>query len=94
MRIDPSQSSSLQSYGVEKKRAVVPASSAQGSSTSSVSSVSDSSEDIAKVKETVKRLMSESAVRTEKVAGRTAEDPVKAFDETTLRRFVASLREE
>lgn len=48
--------------------------------------------DMDKMKALVKRLMGESSIRPEAVAGRSAEDPVKAFNDDQLRDFIAALQ--
>jgi hypothetical protein len=92
MKIDPSQSTPLQSYPVSSTRSPLKA-----AATSPVSPATDeaqASKDLSKVKELVGRLMTQSAIRPEKVEGRTAEDPVTAFDEAALRKFVSALRDD
>jgi len=95
MKVNPSQSQPIWSKpNVAHKGGSTASTPAAAATTGASETESLSLSEIAKMEHTVKKLMAESAVRPEVITGRTPEDPIKAFDEETLRRFISALREE
>ncbi len=94
MKIDPNALSSVFSTNTAPAQAGALEKLQTDATTAPATEKIEATDDIEKIRSAVKQLMETSAIRPEAVAGRSSDDPVKAFDEGTLKNFVSALLSE